>query len=199
MSSDFDDRTFFSTYAYNNPRVKRLFAIVILNIFLLNVLGYYGVLLGLKSNSGDELAAKLDSDMYDLGATVTFKVPFTVPYGVDSKSYERVDGQFEKDGEIYRLVKQRLYQDTLYIVCIKDESTTRINTALEDFVQAFAGQDDDSQQNLATPGFIKDYVNTEVSLGHFMNGWEIEVAKVSAPHYFFDSYYASIVHPPDRA
>jgi len=177
--------------------VKRLFAIIILNIFLLNVLGYYGVLLGLKADSGTALASRLNSDMYDLGGTVTFKVPLAVPYSADSEGYERVDGEFKQDGEIYRLVKQRLYQDTLYIVCVKDEATSKINKTLEDFVQSFAGQDDDSQQTVAAPSFIKDYVNTEITLASSNNGWETEVAKASTPHYCFDSYYASIVHPPD--
>ncbi len=178
--------------------MKRLFALVILNIFLLNVLGYYGVLLGLKTASGHDLTERLNSDKYDLGATVTFKVPLAVPYGTDSKSYERVDGEFEKDGEIYRLVKQRFFQDTLYIVCIKDEKTTRINNALEDFVQSFAGHEDDSQQS-AAPGMIKDYVNTVITLTTAVTGWEKDVIQVSATEYFFDSYFASIVHPPDRA
>jgi hypothetical protein len=179
--------------------VKRLFAIVILNIFLLNVLGYYGVLLGLKAVSGDDLTERLNSDMYDLGATVTFQIPLSVPYGVDSKNYEPVSGEFEKDGVVYRLVKQRLYKDILYIVCIRDEQTSKINNALADFVQSFAGQDDDSQQKTASPGFIKDYVNTQISLTNVITGWEKEVTRVSAPQYFFDSYSASIVHPPDRA
>jgi hypothetical protein len=179
--------------------VKRLVAIVVLNIFLLNVLGYYAVLLGLKAASGDDLTERLNSDMYDLGATVTFKVPLAVPYGTDSKSYERVDGEFEKDGEIYRLVKQRLYQDTLYIVCIKDEKTSKINSALEDFVQSFAGHEDDTQQKTSSPGFIKDYVDTQVALATLIRGWEKDVIPVSAQSYFFDSYSVSIVHPPDRA
>jgi hypothetical protein len=178
--------------------VKRLFSIVILNIFLLNVLGYYGVLIGMKANSANELSEMLDSDMYDLGATVTFKVPLTVPYGVDSKGYERVDGAFEKDGVTYRLVKQRLFQDVLYIVCIKDEKTTKINKALEDFVQSFAGQNDESQQTVVAPGLIKDYVTTEITLTTSSSGLVLEVAKASAPRYFFDVYFASIVHPPDR-
>jgi hypothetical protein len=178
--------------------VKRLFAVVILNIFLLNVLGYYGVLLGLKASAGATMAARLDSDMYDLGATVTFKVPLAVPYSNDSEGYERVDGEFAKDGETYRLVKQRLHQDTLYIVCVKDEATSKINKTLEDFVQSFAGHGDDSQQTVAAPGFIKDYVNTEIALASSDNGWETEVAKASTPRYFFDSYCPSIVDPPDN-
>ncbi|HMJ71227.1 MAG TPA: hypothetical protein VK508_20165 [Cyclobacteriaceae bacterium] len=178
--------------------MKRLFTLFILHIFLLNVLGYYGVLLGLKTASGKDLTERLNSDMYDLGATVTFKVPLAVPYGTDSKSYERVDGEFEKDGEIYRLVKQRLYQDTLYIVCMKDEKTTKINNVLEDFVQSFAGQEDDSQQTTA-PGMIKDYVNTQIALTSSVSGWEEDVVMVPSAKIFFDTYFTSIVHPPDRA
>ncbi|HZY80837.1 MAG TPA: hypothetical protein VFE50_15040 [Cyclobacteriaceae bacterium] len=180
--------------------MKRLFAIVILNIFLLNVLGYYGVLLGLKTHSGDELSQRLDSDMYDLGATVTFQVPLTMPYATDSHGYERVDGEFEKDGAVYRMVKQRYYQDVLYIVCIKDEKTTHINNALEDFVQSFAGQDDDnSQQHTSAPSLIKDYVDYYVTLTPSVNGWEKEVTNNSVARNLIDSYFASIIHPPDRA
>jgi hypothetical protein len=180
--------------------VKRLVAIVILNIFLLNVLGYYGVLLGLKIKAGDDLAKRLDSDMYDLGATVTFQIPLAMPYGTDSKNYERVDGEFQKDGIVYRMVKQRYYQDVLYIVCVRDEKTTRINSALEDYVQSFAGQDDDnSQQHTSAPSLIKDYVDCHVALTPSVVGWEKEMTRASFARTFIDSYFASIVHPPDRS
>lgn len=178
--------------------MKRLFAIVVLVVFLLNVLGYYGVLLGMKAVAGDDLTERLNSDMYDLGASITFKVPLAVPYGVDSKAYENVSGEFQKDGQTYRLVKQRMYQDTLYIVCMKDEKTSKINSALEDFVQSFAGHDDDEQKTVV-PSLIKDYVDTHISLTTVVTGWEKEVIKVSVPRNFIDSYFASIVHPPDRA
>lgn len=178
--------------------MKRLIAIVILNCFLLNVLGYYGVLLGLKASASQDMSERLDSDMYDLGATVTFKVPLTVPYGVDSETYEKINGQFEKDGVVYRMVKQRLYHDTLYIVCIKDDTATKISNALADFVQSFAGQGDHGEQKVVSPGFIKDFVDTTIVLLPSTGGWQTEVAKTSMPHYFFDSYFAHIIHPPDR-
>ncbi len=179
--------------------VKRLFAIVILNIFLLNVLGYYAVLLGLKISSSKELSSRLDSDMYDLGAKVTFKIPLSVPYGTDSENYQPASGQFEKDGEVYRIVKQRYHKDVLYIECIKDEGTSRINNALNDFVQSFAGQEDDSQQSTVAPGFIKDYMNIEIAVVSGNGGWVKEMSLASASRFFFDSYCASIIHPPDRA
>jgi hypothetical protein len=178
--------------------VKRLIAIVVLNIFLLNVVGYYGVLVGLKVRAGQEFSETLDSGMYDLAGSITIKIPLTVPYGVDSEYYERIDGHFEKDGVVYRMVKQRLYHDTLYIVCVKDDLASKINSALADFVQSFAGQGDDDQK-VVTPNFIKDYITSSTALFSSNTGWQSEVTMTSVPRYLFDSYFATIVHPPDRA
>ncbi len=82
-------------------------------------------------------------------------------------------------------------------MCVKDEASSKINQTLEDFVQSFSGQQDDSQRQVVAPGFIKDYVDTAISLTNSVNGWEMEVAGISAPQHFFDCYYASIVNPPD--
>jgi hypothetical protein len=176
--------------------VKRPLAVFILSVFLLNVLGSYGLFLGLKANAGEELAEKLDSDMYDLGASVTFKIPFSIPYGTDSKTYERMDGQFEKDGVVYRMVKTRLYHDVLYIVCVKDQKSSKINNTLSDIAQGFGGQDDGEKSVAQT--LIKDYVNTEIALTRAINGWQSDVINTETVSYFFDSYFSSIVHPPDR-
>ncbi len=66
--------------------------------------------------------------------------------------YETINGQFEKGGIVYRMVKQRLYHDTLYIVCVKDDLASKINTALADFAQSFSGHDDDGQQKVVPQG-----------------------------------------------
>lgn len=175
--------------------MKRLIAIAVLHVFLLNVMGYYGILLGLKAHAGEELSEMLDSDMYDLGGSVTFKIPLTVPYGVNSEFYERVNGEFEKDGVTYRMVKQRLYHDTLYIVCVKDDLAGKINNALAELAESFAGQSDDDQKVVA-PGFIKDYITSITAVVSSESGWQLEVVMTSVPRYFFDSYSSSIVHPP---
>ena len=97
------------------------------------------------------------------------------------------------------MVMQRRYQDTLYIVCIKDSKSTKINGALAELAKSFAGQEDNSDQKASAPiGFIKDYVSTAIGLTSFINGWQSDITKTSFANYFFDSYYASIVHPPDN-
>ena len=43
--------------------------------------------------------------------------------------YERVNGEFEHNGEFFKLVKQKLENDTLNIVCIKDHRVVLDTTA----------------------------------------------------------------------
>lgn len=59
-----------------------------------------------------------------------------MPYPVSDGSYERVHGDFEYGGEYYKLVKQKLVNDTLFIVCVKDKETKHIEETLSDYAQS---------------------------------------------------------------
>lgn len=141
-------------------------------LFLLNVLGYYGVLEGLQLKNRQNLQALFDSDEYERQHEVTIKVPLTVPYATDSKEYTRVDGEFEHQGEIYRMVKQKLQSDTLYIVCVKDETSRDIKQALAEYVKSFTDKPaSEKSQSKTLQNLIKDYIATSTVLQHSQSGW----------------------------
>src|SRR5207302_5128451 len=96
-------------------------------LFLLNTVGFYGIFLGMQLRYAREANKQLDEDQYSASDAMTFKVPLSVPYAADNQEYDRVTGEFEHRGEVYRLVKQKLYHDTLYIVCVKDRESKKIN------------------------------------------------------------------------
>jgi hypothetical protein len=153
--------------------VKRGFTIFLLALFLLNVLGYYGVFLGLQVNNTRAMQARFDTDSYDQFHEVTVKVPLTVAYLNDSRDYVRVDGEFEHEGEVYRMVKQRYQSDTLYIVCVKDKASKKINQALTDYVKTFSDKPAGEKGNTKTiQNFIKDYMthHHRVATGRY-DGW----------------------------
>ena len=77
--------------------------------------------MGLRYQNNVEMLEKLDLEDYNEAEMITVKIPISVPYASDSEEFERVDGLFEHKGEFYRLVKQRLFLDTLYVVCVKDQ------------------------------------------------------------------------------
>jgi hypothetical protein len=141
--------------------VKRGFTLFLLALFLLNVLGYYGVLVGLQIKNAQNLSAQFDEDDYAREHEVTIKVPLAIPYQSDSREYVRVNGEFEHEGDVYKMVKQRLQRDTLYIVCVKDNTSKKINQALKDYVKSYTDKPLNQKGNTkTTQNFIKDFIST---------------------------------------
>jgi hypothetical protein len=180
--------------------VKKIVSIAFIFLLLFNVLGYYGLFFGLHYQNRQELIQQFDTENYSKLETVTIKVPLAVPYANDSQEYQRVDGEFEHQGEFYHMVKQRLSQDTLYIVCVKDQQSKRINQALTDYVKTFADKPVDGKSQTTTlPSFIKEYLVGTYTIKSSSGGWSLNVNSESAPVVFIASFCASIIHPPERA
>ena len=162
-------------------------------------MGYYGVFLGLQYKNDKNMIHRLDAEDYSASETVTIKIPITIPYAMDSKSFERVDGKFEHKGEFYRLVKQRLAGDTLYVVCIKDHENKRIDEAMSTFVKTFTDKPVDQHSNAKiVVTFIKDYIQQSFTLQHISMGWTIDVVKDSSCRILESTFHTSILHPPER-
>lgn len=145
-------------------------------LFLMNMLGLYGVFLGVQFKYGQEVAQNLDNDNYPGADEMTFKVPLTLPYYADSREYERVRGEFEVKGEVYQLVKQKLLRDTLYIVCVKDHGSKKIKQALTDYVKTFTDKPESSNSGTKlAPQFSKDFLTYCIRVVPGATGWGREL------------------------
>ncbi|HEX6224849.1 MAG TPA: hypothetical protein VFZ52_10590 [Chryseolinea sp.] len=179
--------------------MRKLFSILFALLLLLNVMGYYGVFLGLQYKNDREMIKKFDADAYSQAEMLTIKIPISIPYASDSREFARVDGIFEHDGEFYRLVKQKLERDTLYVVCIKDHENKRIDDAMESFVKTFTDSPVDNHSNAKVAvAFVKDFIPQCFSVQHLAMGWEADVVKESSCTVLKSSFISSIVHPPER-
>ncbi len=166
-------------------------------LFLLNAVGYYGIFVGLQFKYAREANEKFDDDQYSNAETITFKIALTVPYSVDHQNFERVTGEFEHQGEVYRLVKQKLYRDTLSIVCIKDVHSQAINQALTDYVRTFSDHPVNSkQQSKLIQWFIKDYLLTGTVIESQSLGWKKNVTYPDYNQHYFFSLSDKIKYPP---
>ncbi len=179
--------------------MRKTVAIIFLTLFLLNIIGYYGVFLGLKYSFEQQVVGQLDADEYGTGELVEFEVAVTLPYMPDQPNYERVDGLIDVDGKFYRLVKQRYAGDTLYIVCIPDHNQQKIHKALEEYVQTFASPDSSKSKQLDfSKSLSKDYLPVLASLENASSGsyYEIGIQSYVVSHY---SAFLSILSPPPKA
>lgn len=180
--------------------MRRIVAIALLLLLLFNVLGFYGIFMGLQYQNRQQLVQRFDADQYDESQTITFKVPLSIPYAGDRQDYVRVDGEFEHEGEFFHMIKQRLSQDTLYVVCVNDQQSKRIHRAMTDYVKTFgddaAGQD---HANIIVPSFIKEYLIESHHMDRSSRGWAQPICRHGALTVFIPTFQSSIVHPPERA
>lgn len=135
--------------------LKKIVSITLLLAFLLHTVGYYILLWGMQYQAHHEMKLRLDADNYADNETIVIKIPLTLPYDVFGKEYERSQGSFEYQGEYFKLVKQRLENDTLYTICIRDQKEKRIHTTLTGFIKLFNDVPAVSKKILAF--FAKDY------------------------------------------
>lgn len=151
--------------------MRKVASICLLALLLLNIVGYYGVFLGLKYKNTVEVALRLDADNFEEGEFIVIKVPLAVPY-MGNTGYERVNGEIEHNGEFYNLVKQKLSNDTLFVVCVKNHQRKHIEKALEDYVRTFTDKASETgHQAKLVPSFIKDFLPTEILIESSVAGW----------------------------
>ena len=127
-------------------------------LFLFNVGGYYLVFLGLRHQSNLELRARLDAEQYSREDLIELKLPVTLPYPLQQQGFQRVDGKFEYNGQFFKLVKQKMENDTLYIVCIRNEEEKGLVNAFRDYAKLVVDVPSTSKKSPTTPfKFLTDF------------------------------------------
>lgn len=175
--------------------MRKIVAISFLVLFLLNIIGYYGVFLGLKYSLAQQVVNQLDADDYSEEDLVEFKIAVSLPYMPDQAHYERVNGMIEIEGKFYRLVKQRYAGDTLYIACIPDYNQEKIHKAIEEYVQTFTSPDSSKSKQLDfSKSLSKDYLPTLTQLEQASFGGFYETGTQSYVVSGYSAYFP--VHSP---
>ncbi|HEY8935853.1 MAG TPA: hypothetical protein VIM65_11555, partial [Cyclobacteriaceae bacterium] len=122
--------------------------------------GYYMVYLGWRFQARNEMAQRLDEENYTESETITIKLPYNLPYQ-DEGGYKRVHGDFQHEGEFYKLVKQKIENDTLYVVCIKDNKEKKIFNFMADIVKSSTDMPATSSTMKLLNSLIKDYISSD--------------------------------------
>jgi hypothetical protein len=168
-------------------------------VFLFNVGGYYIVFWGLRQQNSIELTARLDANQYTAEETIELKIPVTLPYPIQQQDFERVNGKFEHNGEHYKLVKHKLLNDTLYIVCIKDQEDKRLVKTMTEYVKLSNDLPSNSDKTANFLGkLVKDFESTFTISISGSEGWCRPVL-FSLRSYLTLTQAQNILSPPPKA
>ena len=179
--------------------MKKVISIFLLLIFTFNLGGYYLFFWLLKKQSDLDIIRNLDQGNYESYDLMEIKIPLALPYPIQPSEFERKDGEFDHQGRFYKMVKQKFENDTITIVCIKDDKAKNIADARDQFHFRFSGG--------SNP-------NTETALNYFWNlqkilfsntlqvklsaiGWSREITRHDSQHYLSTFFLFLLTPPPE--
>jgi len=162
-----------------------------------NAIGYYGVFLIIRNQFNQELTKKIDADEYAGSETMIVKIPFAFPYQTSFDAYERVDGEFECEGEFYKLVKQKWVGDTLFVILMKDDRQARLHESLADFMQTGHDSPWSKSTTKLIDHFEKDFISSLNRLQVGSHGWYQESFFGAMPQYLSTSFCSIFSPPPE--
>lgn len=113
--------------------MQRLTAILLLVLFLFNLAGYRILFGFLKQQSDTTFAQVLEKEEYDARDLITIKVDLNIPYVSEQSTFERVTGEIEVRGNVYKFVKRRVVGGQLVLLCIPDVVKTTLQKAEHQF------------------------------------------------------------------
>lgn len=161
--------------------MKKATALALLFIFLFNIAGYSVLYWIANRQAAAELAVKLDNGEYSGSQTMTIRVPVSLPYQTDT-DFERVNGEFEYQGQYYKLVKQRVLRDTLQVVVLIDNKKKELAEDFNEYTRST--NESTSGQSLKVIGsnplqeYSKGYA---FELTSYSNGWEQSILYSDSP------------------
>ena len=185
-----------------NPKpdenLKKLLAIAILPIFLFNIGGYYLMFYALRHQAGVETWSRLEAGQYSDEETVLLKIPMALPYPVSEGIYEKMQEEFEHNGEFYKGIMRKMENDTLFVLCVKDQKEKHLAGVMNGFekiVNDFSAKSKQGQILLSK--VIKEYESFHQPEVVAQQGWTMTVPFVTTTSNLI-AFERSVQSPPPK-
>ena len=182
--------------------LKKLIAILLLASHLFNLGGYSLVFHYFIRQSDRQFAVLLDQHQYAEAELLQISIPLHLPYMQGSSHFERVDGSIEHNGTHYNYVKRRVYNDTLYIMCIPNHQKTQLAKEKSTYageVNDFAANKKQKESTAKKACFSAEYSNIITRYG-----FAPPAIVIKTPGHAFSCYLGAIAidipeRPPQHA
>jgi len=93
----------------------------------------------MQQKADKQLETSLDNGSYNEEDLITIKIPLSNPYQLNHPDFERVDGEINVKGVIYKYVKRKISDGELVLRCLPDKNKMRLQNAKNDFFKVTNG------------------------------------------------------------
>ena len=176
--------------------MKKPAAIFLIVIFLFNIGGYRLLFYYEQQRSDRQIEALLDKEEYNEAELITIKTPLSLPYQSNTADFERISGEINFNGRIYKYVKRKIDNGNLVLLCLPDKNKMQLEKAKEDFfkntndlAQADNSKKSDNSKSISLKNAVSDYeqylfsfkINSINNLSFNFGIYKIEDL-ISSPH-----------------
>lgn len=88
----------------------------------------------------------------------TLKIPISLHYVNDDQEFKEINSLFEKDGEYFRIIKQKYAKDTLTVVYVSDNQKNNLETTIKKWAASMAQEGQTNSGKIDFNNFVKDYM-----------------------------------------
>ena len=113
--------------------MKQLAALFLMGLFLFNLAGYRLFFHYIQSKADTRYEYALDRKQYDERQMITLKVDLDMPYLPENTNFERVDGEINVDGVVYKYVERKIHNGQLVLLCLPDQKKTKLKSARDEY------------------------------------------------------------------
>ncbi len=106
--------------------LKQSTAILLIALLLTNHFGYRVIFMFAEQVADNSLETALDNIEYEEDELLTITVPLSNPYQLNQSDFERVDGEINIDGKVFRYVKRKIVNGDLILKCIPHHEKMKI-------------------------------------------------------------------------
>ncbi|MCF1749642.1 hypothetical protein [Mariniradius sediminis] len=139
--------------------MRKPIAILLLCCFALYHFGYYVAYFSFRLQVEKHWVDKIYSDSSAALEEKMMEIPLSIPYMVSEEEFRVANTSFEKDGQFFRIIKQRYVNDTLQVVYVPDTAKRTMNETIKLWVTSLVHDDlpDGANNTLLSKIFVKDY------------------------------------------
>lgn len=184
-----------------NNCLRKIVAIFLLFIFLLNLVGYQYFIGYLQNKADIALDSRIDNNEYDDAQLIEMRVALNMPYQHRFTEFERHYGEINIEGKIYRYVKRKIEGDVLILKCIPNEKKELLREKSNYITKSNSGNTSDTNKksNNTLKVISGDYDDTHSFLSLASSLPATIAMKTFINEATCNGYLQTSQHPPDRA
>lgn len=139
--------------------LKKIVAIFLLFVFLLNMVGYQYYIGYLQKKADNALEKLIDNNEYSESQLIEMRVSLNMPYQHRFTEFERHYGEINIDGKIYTYVKRKIEGDVLILKCIPNQQKDLLKEKSNDLTKSNSGNSGETHKKATNTnsGFSADY------------------------------------------